>query len=185
MHFCTAKVAIAGDDQQVVHRNHYSPISWPEIEVLLVLHGDGAVGEIIPFVDVEFTAREERDRLDRIYGEDVVSKGDSNRAAVYPGRNPNMNMLAPSFTRAVGTRWKNPISGRMEIVTEDGSDVLPNTPLTRDSRQPTMVQMVSVPAQVSSPMEVVGDPRPATVEPPRSKGSRSQKYNDDSDTPFA
>jgi hypothetical protein len=180
MHFCTAKVAIAGDEQQIVHRNHFNPVSWPEIEVLFVLHGDGSVSEIKPFVDVPSDEREERDRLDRIYGENVVSKGDADHAAVYPGRNPNMQMKGPSITQVPGTRWKNPISGRMEIVTAEGSDILPNTPLTRDSRPPAMVQVVQ-----AGPAEVIGDPRPAHVETPKGKGAKSQKYDDTAESPFA
>ena len=30
MHFCTAKVMVAGDKDQVVYRDEYNPISWPE-----------------------------------------------------------------------------------------------------------------------------------------------------------
>lgn len=108
MHFCTAFVAIAGDPQQIVFRGLHAPISWPEIEVIRVMHGDDAVREAKPFVQVEQSIRAEKERLGLIYGE-VVDK------QVYPGRNPRMELDAPDMTPlSPGTPWFNPITGMVE-----------------------------------------------------------------------
>jgi hypothetical protein len=108
MHFCVALVAIANDDQQVVPRGPFEPISWPEVEVLRTLHGDEAVREVKPFVYVEQTAKAEKERLGLIYGE-VVHK------QVWVGRNARMELDAAEMTLLdPGTPWLNPLTGAVE-----------------------------------------------------------------------
>jgi hypothetical protein len=122
MHFCTCVVAITEDAGNTVHRNEFNPVSWPEIEVISVLHGYSAVSHVIPFVKVRQTPDRERDRLLGIYGPIVVQQVDA-MPAVYPGRHPNMTLEAPDFTVRPGLKWFNPISFRMEAVGEDGFSV--------------------------------------------------------------
>jgi hypothetical protein len=110
MHFCTAYVAIGNDDGQRAHRHEFSPVSLPEIDLLRFLHGESAVTDIIPFVRVEQTPREERERLVSIYGEKVVE-------GVYPGRNPQMEMELPEVALKDGVAWYNPITGRSTMTT--------------------------------------------------------------------
>jgi hypothetical protein len=89
MHLCTCKIALNNDLQQVVHRNRFEPVSWPEIGVLQFIHGEQAIYDPLPVDEIETTPREERERLQLIYG-DVVGQ-------IYPGRNPNMEMEMPGY----------------------------------------------------------------------------------------
>ena len=67
MHFCTARIAIAGDHQNVYSATEFDPISWPEIAVLQYLHGDQSITEVVPFAVAAQTSREERSRLAEKY----------------------------------------------------------------------------------------------------------------------
>lgn len=115
MHFCTAKISLAADLRNVVDRDAYSPISWPEVEVLRVVHGETAITEIKPFVSVQQSEKDEKTRLRLIYG-DVVEE-------VFPGRNPRMEMDAPGAKLPEPTPlWRNPLDKE-----PDGYDRPPET----------------------------------------------------------
>jgi hypothetical protein len=109
MHFCTAYVAIAGDRDQVVCRNFFNPVSWPEIEVLRFIHGDEAVTEVKPFVYVERAERAERERLVLNYGIEYVT-------ACLGARNARIDMDAPEADIAYGSVWKNPLTQLEETI---------------------------------------------------------------------
>lgn len=121
MHFCTAYVALSEDTNQSVFRGEFNPISWPEVQIIQSLHGEGSVDQIKPFVDVPSTAKEERDRLAGIYGGDVVEK-------CWPGRNPNMTLTAPKATLKAGVQWRNPISREIEETSGKKADKVEETP---------------------------------------------------------
>lgn len=102
MHFCTANIKLAGDARNVVHRDAFAPISWPEVDVLRFIHGEDAVTDVRPFVSFPQSAKAEKDRLRLIYG-DVVEH-------VFPGRNPQMELEAPTAKLpAQAPLWVNPI----------------------------------------------------------------------------
>lgn len=104
MHFCTAYIAIANDEQQVAYRGPFDPISWPEVEVLRVIHGDEAVRNVQPFVHVEQDAKAEQQRLLLIYGTVVTDQ-------VYRGRKPVIEMDAAEMNYLKpGQMWMNPIT---------------------------------------------------------------------------
>jgi hypothetical protein len=109
MHFCTAYVAIAGDKDQIVCRNFFNPVSWPEIEVLRFIHGDDAVTEVQPFVYVERAERAERERLILLYGGEPI-------AACLGARNARIDMDAPEADIAYGSVWKNPLTQLEETI---------------------------------------------------------------------
>ena len=109
MHFCTAKVMVAGDKDQVVYRDEYAPISWPESELLRSIHGDDAVLDLKPFVRIEQSQRDERQRLVLRYGREYVD-------ACFPGRGGNLMMDAPEADIAYGRIWKNPLTQLEETV---------------------------------------------------------------------
>lgn len=88
MHLCTAYVMLAGDQGQVVFRGEHDPVSWPEIGVLQVLHGEDSVYNIEVINEVDTTRQAEKRRLAEIYGETVVEN-------VYPGRSPMMEEEVP------------------------------------------------------------------------------------------
>lgn len=110
MHFCTAYIALAGDEQQVAYRGPFDPISWPEVEVLRQVHGDEAVRNVKPFVFVEQDARAEQQRLLLIYGTVVTD-------AVYRGRKPVIEMDAAEMDiLEPGAVWMNPITREVKLV---------------------------------------------------------------------
>jgi hypothetical protein len=103
MHFCTAKINLSGDLRNVVYRDHFEPISWPEVDVLRFLHGDDAINDVKAFVRVEQSPKDEKERLRLKYGNDVVEQ-------VYPGRNPQMQMEAAGTKLPDTTpKWLNPL----------------------------------------------------------------------------
>jgi hypothetical protein len=115
MHFCTAYIAIANDEQQVAFRGPYDPVSWPEVEVLRQIHGDEAVRNVKPFVHVEQTAKAEKERLGLIYGNIVSEK-------VWVGRNSSMELDAAEMdVLEPGTLWKNPLTKEVGPVSEASS----------------------------------------------------------------
>ena len=56
MHFCTAHVAIGGDTRNIMYRDEFAPVSWPEVEVLRESTAATPSPKSIPFVDVQQTA---------------------------------------------------------------------------------------------------------------------------------
>jgi hypothetical protein len=118
MHFCTAYVRIAGDRDQTVFRDHYSPISWPEVELLRSIHGDESVHEVKPFVRIDQSPRAERERLVLRYGKEPVD-------ACFPGRGGNIETEAPEATIISGVTWKNPLTQLEEIVEGESAPAAP------------------------------------------------------------
>ena len=112
MHFCRATIALGGDTGNTVHRTEYSPISWPEVEIIRAMHGDASVLEIVPFVSVPQTPRAERQRLAMIYGDEVC-------AHVWGGRTGPSEMEAPEATLKAGVTWINPLTFETEITGGD------------------------------------------------------------------
>ena len=109
MHFCTAMVMVAGDKDQIVFRDKFNPISWPEAELLRSIHGDDAVLELKPFVKVEQNPREERVRLILRYGKPYVDE-------CFPGRGGNIITEAAEADIAYGEVWKNPLTQLEETI---------------------------------------------------------------------
>jgi hypothetical protein len=109
MHFCTARVLIAGDSGQVVMRDRYSPVSWPELEILKVLHGEDAVLDIQPFVKVPQPPKAERDRLVLLYGEPVVQH-------IWGGNRPPTEMSPAGSLPDIDGPWFDPIMHEVRVV---------------------------------------------------------------------
>jgi hypothetical protein len=87
MHWCTAKVNLAGQGFTVFVFNEFLPVSWPEVQVLMALHGDENLMEIKPCKVSETTTRAEKNRLYAKYG-NIVER-------VFPGHAPRMELLMP------------------------------------------------------------------------------------------
>jgi|LakMenEpi03Aug12_release.lakeMendotaPanAssembly.Ray.scaffolds.fasta_scaffold33132_8 hypothetical protein len=103
MHFCKATIRVSGDVRTVIVRDTHNPVSWPELEILRALHGDESISDVKPFIRVEQSSKDEKERLRQIYG-NAVAEG------VFPGRNPQMEMDAPGAklpTEKIS--WRNPI----------------------------------------------------------------------------
>jgi hypothetical protein len=85
---CTVYVALGGDENNIVYRDHTSPVSWPEIGVLQYTHGEEAVFNPEVVGEVDTTCVKEKKRLELIYGPGVVNE-------VYPGRSPMFELNMP------------------------------------------------------------------------------------------
>lgn len=107
MHFCTAKIAIGGDNRNIAIRDEFNPISWPEIEVLRLLHGDDALEDVVPFVRVNQPGKDERTRLAQIYGETPIQQ-------CWGGRNAPSELEAPDVKLPAKVTWRNPLTGAIE-----------------------------------------------------------------------
>ena len=78
MQLLSCRVAVAGDDLNVVVREHDTAVTYPELLVLKALHGSESVRDIEDAGDVDRDPTEERERLVMIYGREVVRQ-------VFPG----------------------------------------------------------------------------------------------------
>ena len=121
MHFCTAMVMVAGDKDQIVYRDEFNPISWPEVELLRSIHGDDAVFEVKPFVRIAQSPREERTRLVLRYGREYVD------LAFGQGRGNTIEMEAAEADIDPGKTWKNPLTQLEETI--DGPTIDETPPL--------------------------------------------------------
>ena len=88
MHWCTGKVNLSGQNFTIVVFDALTPISWPEAQVLMLLHGSDNVYEIKPCAISETSLVDEKNRLAVKYGFKPVEQ-------VFPGRNPRMETLMP------------------------------------------------------------------------------------------
>jgi hypothetical protein len=82
----TCLVALGGDVRSIVYKGPTNPITVPEIDVLIKLHGDASVTDVEFFETTESNAAEEKNRLLSKYPEPLVSE-------LFPGRNPNMGLV--------------------------------------------------------------------------------------------
>jgi hypothetical protein len=88
MHWCTAKVNLAGKNLTIVIFDATNPVSWPEAQVIMVLHGEENIFDIKPVAISETTASAEKERLAIKYGYRPVEQ-------VFPGRTFRMETLMP------------------------------------------------------------------------------------------
>jgi hypothetical protein len=121
MHFCKANIAIGGDIRNIMNRSEYSPLSWPEIEVLREIHGAESINDVVPFVDVKQTAKAERERLAMMYGEAPLQ-------ARWGGKNAPDELTAPDAKLPSDVIWLNPLSGQLEKTGKGGKTSEPYTP---------------------------------------------------------
>jgi len=87
MHWCTARVNLSGQNCHTVSFSPEDAISWPEVQVLIALHGEENVFDVKPVSVADVNSRMEKDRLWSKYGQ-VVER-------VFPGRAFQMEMLKP------------------------------------------------------------------------------------------
>ncbi len=113
MHMATALIALAGDITNVVNRSISNPVSWPEIAVLQEVHGEQCIMSFAVCDEVETTAAAEKSRLLQKYGAIVED--------VYPGRNPQMEFVDPTFKTAKVSEPKK-TKAKTETVSEDTTD---------------------------------------------------------------
>lgn len=87
MHWCACRLNLSGQGFTVHEFHQYDPVSWPEVQVLMLLHGDENVYDIKPVRIAEVDPAEEKRRLLGKYG--------AATEAVFPGRTFRMEMCMP------------------------------------------------------------------------------------------
>src|SRR5262245_54636893 len=142
MHFCRAKIALGNDIRNMMTRSEYSPVSWPEIAVLRLMHGEGSIEDIKPFVSVPQKARDERARLMLIYGEAPLKE-------IWGGMNAPSELELPEAELEADIVWFNPLTQRAERTGKDGKGSEPLPPQAPSSDDPI---------EARPAVEVVGQP---------------------------
>lgn len=79
MQYCRCRINLAGQNCHTVIIDEFNPVSWPEVQVLLQLHGEENVMDIAPVGIGETYPSAEKNRLIAKYGARVVE-------ACFPGR---------------------------------------------------------------------------------------------------
>ena len=89
MHWVTCRINSSGQGYYIVDVLPNAPISWPEAQVLMAIHGEENVYEIKPVFISDSDPRAEKERLftKHYSGRDVEG--------VFPGRVPRMELLLP------------------------------------------------------------------------------------------
>jgi len=89
-HLLRCMVALGGDKDNVVYRDRSRPIVFPELSILMTLHGDDAVSDVHVVGTWEATNEEVLQRIRLIYGEEAV-------AAAYHGPRPRLPLSDASI----------------------------------------------------------------------------------------
>lgn len=72
MQLLSCQVSVAGDDDCIVVKDHDTAVTFPELLVLKALHGEESVRNVAEVGDIERDPEEERQRLQGIYGAEIV-----------------------------------------------------------------------------------------------------------------
>jgi hypothetical protein len=90
MHYCTCRINLAGQGFHIIDILATEPMSWPEIQLMMAMHGDENVYGITPIATAESSPADEKRRLSGKYrGQLALIE------RVYPGRIPQMELLVP------------------------------------------------------------------------------------------
>ena len=90
-HLCECMIDINGEKLQVIYRGPTNPVPWPEIKVLMEIHGETSVYDIKPVALGERDLpNREKERMVREYGRDTVE-------AVYAGKSFLMEWFVPGW----------------------------------------------------------------------------------------
>ena len=88
MHWCTCRINLSGQNLHINVYDPYHPLSWPEVQVLSVLHGEDNIYDIRPCAVADgINPADEKRRLWAKYG-NVVEQ-------VFPGRVFRMELTMP------------------------------------------------------------------------------------------
>jgi hypothetical protein len=86
IHYCRCRINLSGQNCHTVVYDQFNPLTWPEVQVLMQLHGEENVMDIVPVSIGECWVGQEKARLVAIYGPRVVE-------ACFPGRNFRMELM--------------------------------------------------------------------------------------------
>jgi len=91
MHWCTCLIDLSGQGYHKYQFNQFDPVSWPEVQVLIALHGDENVMDIKACGIADVNPTQEKNRLLGKYGL-IVER-------VFPGRSFRMELTMPAEGR--------------------------------------------------------------------------------------
>jgi hypothetical protein len=120
IHYCKCRINLAGQNCHTVVYDEFNPVTWPEVQVLMALHHEENVTDIMPVSIGETYAGQEKERLMSIYGRIVEQ--------CFPGRNFRMELLMtgdedlPTYVegKAPSTKVQDPVNGDDDE--DDGED---------------------------------------------------------------
>ena len=84
--YCTCRINLSGQNCHTVIYDQFNPVTWPEVQVLMALHAEENVMDVMPVSIGECYPTQEKNRLAEIYGRRVVE-------ACFPGRAFRMEMM--------------------------------------------------------------------------------------------
>ena len=87
MHWCTCRINLSGQNLHIIQVGPHAPVSWPEIQVLSLLHGEDNLYDIKPCAVAAVNPSDEKRRLWAKYG-NIVEQ-------VFPGRVFRMELTMP------------------------------------------------------------------------------------------
>jgi len=89
--YCRCKINLAGQNCHTVYFTEHNAVTWPEVQVLMLLHGDENVMDIVPVGIGETYPTAEKNRLAAIYGPRPVE-------TCFPGRSFRMEYMMTEDT---------------------------------------------------------------------------------------
>jgi hypothetical protein len=84
--YCTCRVNLSGQNCHIVEYTQFNPVTWPEVQVMMALHGEENIMNIMPVSIADVYPTNEKERLVALYGRRVVE-------AVFPGRAFRMDLM--------------------------------------------------------------------------------------------
>jgi hypothetical protein len=128
IHYCRCRINLSGQNCHTVVYDQFNPVTWPEVQVLMQLHGEENVMDIVPVSIGECWVGQEKQRLVQIYGPRVVE-------ACFPGRNFRMELLMtgdeqlPTYVEGgpSSTKVHPPTNGDDEDDDDETAKVMPST----------------------------------------------------------
>ena len=111
MSMCSCVIKLASDHRTHVHRGRFSPVSWPELELIRHAHGKTAISDIVVVAETDVTSDAEAERLRMTYGNKVYDE-------VYPGLRPMFEFQAPKHIK----RQLKPPKAVKSTRAKDGDD---------------------------------------------------------------
>lgn len=84
--YCTCRINLSGQNCHTVVYDEFNAVSWPEVQILMALHDEENVMDVMPVRIGECWPSQEKERLLSLYSARVVE-------AVFPGRSPRMELV--------------------------------------------------------------------------------------------
>jgi hypothetical protein len=85
IHYCKCRVNLSGQNCHVVTYDEFNPVTWPEVQVLMALHGEENVMDVMPVGIGDTWPNQEKERLIAKYGRIVEQ--------CFPGRSFHMDLV--------------------------------------------------------------------------------------------